>query len=556
MFRLAISLVVNLLLLLAWPIRGLMRALGRRRSALAVVLRVRGELPYLAPPRRRPWLFRLLSRREGKHPEEPTSLRDLERDLAALAERPEVKAVVLHLESFSGSGAALTALLKALEPLRKAGKKVTGYSRVATTGEYRLLAQLDRFELGPGGRLELAGYAAEVLSLRDALALAGVRPQFVRRGEFKTAPEMFTEASISPAQRKTLEAILDERTDALLQGITSGRNLTLDAAKAALDQGPYSARRAIDAKLVDGTSEPAAIEDALKAEHGKKLQMVPYGAFQGAWRRGRPAFRPLRRPKYLAVVPVRGVINVGEGRGGSGPTVAGSDSVVEALDEAVESSRAPAILLYIDSRGGSAVASELIHAAVHRANKKKPVIAYCDTVAASGGYMAAVGAREFWSAPESIVGSIGVFAGKLDVEGLLKQVRVGVDEIRRGAHAGLYSLLRGWTDEERAVMERDVEETYQDFLRIVASGRNMTTDAVHAVAEGRVFTGTKALQAKLVDGNCDFQEAIRKACTAGGLPFDAPLGWIDPSPAAPSPLELLRPAMQERLWMLDLSWLR
>ena len=419
-----------------------------------------------------------------------------------------------------------------------------------------MLSQLDRFELGPGGRLELAGYAAEVLSLRDALALAGVRPQFVRRGEYKTAPEMFTDSSISPAQRKTLEAILDERTDALLGGIASGRKITPDAAKAALDAGPYSARRAIDAKLVDGTSDPAGIEEALKTEHGKKLQMVPYGAFQGAWRRGRPAFRPLRKPRFLAVVPVRGIINVGEGRGGTGPVVAGSDSVVEALEEAAESSRAPAILLYIDSRGGSAIASELIHAAVQRANKKKPVIAYCDSVAASGGYMAAVGAREFWSAPEAIVGSIGVFAGKFDVEGLLKLVRVGVDEVRRGAHAGLYSLMRGWTDEERAVMERDVEETYRDFLRIVAAGRKMTEDAVHAVGEGRVFTGTKALEAKLIDGTCDFKEALRKACTAGNLPIDAPLGWIDPAPSAPSPLELLRPAMQQRLWMIDLSWLR
>jgi protease-4 len=167
--------------------------------------------------------------------------------------------------------------------------------------------------------------------------------------------------------------------------------------------------------------------------------------------------------------------------------------------------------------------------------------------------MAAVGAKEIWCAPEAIAGSIGVFAGKFDVEKLLSAVGIGVDELARGAHAGLHSLLRGWTEAEREVMERDVEETYRDFVRIVAAGRKMSEDAVHAVGEGRVFTGARALQAKLVDGTCGFDEALVKVAALGGLPPDAPLAWIDPAPSAPSPLDLLRPAMRERLWMLDLT---
>lgn len=556
MLRLLVNLLINLGLALAWPFRALVDAIARRRDPFALAIRIRNELPYFKPPRKSTFLMRFLQRDRHREEAEPVSLHELERDLSTLVENPYLKAVVVHLESFTGNGAALTGLLAALEPFRKAGKRLVGYSRMASTREYRLLAQMDELWLGPGGRLELSGYAAEVVSLRDALAKIGVRPQFVRRGEFKTAPEMFTEPRISPAQRQTLDAILDERTTALLSAIETGRKLPPGGAKAALDDGPYSGRRAIAAKLADKVGDPQAIEESLQTAFNEALEVVPFGEFRGAHRRGRPNFRKLRKPPYLAVVPVRGVINMGEGRSGPGPSVAGSDSVVRALEEAAESSRAKAVLLYIDSRGGSAIASELIHAQVQRLAKEKPVLAYFDGVAASGGYMAAVGARELWCAPEAIAGSIGVFAGKFDVEGLLAFAGVGVDELRRGAHAGLYSLMRGWTEDERATMEKEVEETYRDFVRIVANGRKLSEEAVHAVGEGRVFTGTRALEKKLVDGNCSFRAALEKAWTLGGLPMDAPMAWIDPAPSAPSPIDLLRPALDQKLWMLDLTWLR
>jgi protease-4 len=555
MIRVLFTVLLNLFRALVYPFQLLARRLFRRSHSVAISLRVRGALPYLAPPQRRPWLFRLLQRGSPHDDAEPDSLRALQGDFAALARRPEVKAVVLHLEGFSGSGAALSGLLEALAPLRAAGKPVYGYSRMAMTGEVRLLSQLDRLYLGPGGRLELVGYAAEVYSLRDALAKVGVRPQFVRRGEFKTAPEMFTASKISPAQAQTLDAILDERMAVLVESIATGRKLGTERAREAIDAGPYSARRAIAAGLADAISDPRGIEELLKKEHGEKLSVIPYGAVEGA-RLPRPRFKPVRRPDHLAVVPVRGLINIGEGRGGRGPTVAGSDSVIRALEQAGEQARAKAVLLYVDSRGGSAIASELIHAAVLRLGKEKPVFAYCDEVAASGGYMAAVGAQQFWCAPESIVGSIGVFAGKFDVEGLLGMLAVGVDERARGRHAGLYSLSRAWTPEELAVMESSVEETYRDFLRIVAAGRKMSEEAVHAVAEGRVFTGTRALEKNLVDGTCSHAEALQKVLALGKLGPDAPLSWIDPSPSRPSPLELLRPALSEKLWMVDLSRFR
>jgi protease-4 len=550
MLRLPFNALFNVLIALRFGLGWLFRQLPFRRPPIAVWVRVHGDLPYLMEPRRVPVFFRWLNPVKRRHPQDATSLRQLSRDLAVLAKEKHVRALVVHLESFEGSGATLTALTQAAQFFREQNKPVWGYSRMATTGEYRFFAGLDKFLLGPGGRLELAGYQAEVLSLKNTLGLVGVRPQFVRRGEFKTAPEMFTRDRISPAQEQTLSTILDERAEVLTQAIALGRHLPVPEAKDAIDHGPYSGKRAKEAHLADGVADPREIEEQLKEQIGKNLESVPYGHLEGYAQALRPKFRPMRRPRYSAVVPVRGLINLGDGRTGSGPKVAGSDSVVASLEQAAEDKSARSILLYIDSGGGSAIASELIHAAVKRAAKEKPVIAYFDKIAASGGYMAAVGAKEIWCAPEALAGSIGVFAGKFDVEGLLGFLQVGVDAIRRGTNAGMYSLMRPWSESELAVMEREVEETYRDFVHLVAEGRRTTDEAIHAVGEGRVFTGTRAHQAKLVDGLCDFATAINKVHALGGLEPDAPLAWVDASPRVVSPLSLLRGNARQYLWAL------
>jgi protease-4 len=389
-----------------------------------------------------------------------------------------------------------------------------------------------------------------VLSLNKTLAMFGVRPQFIRRGEFKTAPELFTRDRISPAQEKTITGLLDERVDTLLEAVAAGRKQSLDQSKAALEVGPYSARRAVEAHLADAVADPAGIEDELKEKIGKNVEIVPYGEVEGAERREKPRFRPLRPPAFAAVVPVHGIITVGDGRSGSSGAVAGSDSVVASIQQAVESKQAKSILLHIESRGGSATASELIHAAVQRAAKEKPVLCYVDGIAASGGYMVAVAAKQIWCAKEAIVGSIGVFGGKFDVEGLFAALQVGVDSIQRGKHAGLNSPFRPWSTDELAVLDREIEETYRDFVRLVAEGRHLTEDVVHGLGEGRIFTGVRAEQAKLVDGLCGFGEAIAKTYALGGLDAEAPLAWIDATPRTTSPLQLLRGATRERMWAL------
>jgi protease-4 len=200
--------------------------------------------------------------------------------------------------------------------------------------------------------------------------------------------------------------------------------------------------------------------------------------------------------------------------------MAGSDVAVKALRAAARDRRSKAVVLYVASPGGSALASELILEAVQRVAKKKPVIAFVDRVAASGGYMAALGAKEIWATPHAIVGSIGVFAGKFDASGLLEKLGIHRTMIVRGANAGIFSPSRGFTEHERASMEAEVEEIYQTFLEFVAKGRGRTKEEIHALAEGRVYSGTRALGVGLVDKTGGFEEACRHAMTLAKVPAE------------------------------------
>ncbi|MET0403180.1 MAG: signal peptide peptidase SppA, partial [Cystobacter sp.] len=200
------------------------------------------------------------------------------------------------------------------------------------------------------------------------------------------------------------------------------------------------------------------------------------------------------------------------GGGGGGPELVGSDTVVKALREAGRDRRTRAVVLYVSSSGGSAVASEIILEAVQRVARKKPVIAFVDRVAASGGYMAALGAKEIWATPHAIVGSIGVFGGKFDVSGLLEKLGVHRTLLTRGESAGMFSSSRGFTEHERALMETGMEETYQSFLEQVARARGRTKEEIHALAEGRIYSGRRARAAGLVDRTeGGFEEACARA---------------------------------------------
>ena len=452
MLRLPIVALVNLVLLLAAVVRAPLRLLGRRRAPVYVRFLLKGDPPYRQPLQRRwPW------RPERHAPGQVTSLHLLDDALDTLAADPAVKGVVLEVAVAGHAGREARLGRRAARRLPARGREVVGTAVSAGNAEYALLCAADRIALPRAGRLELAGFLVEATAAGRAFEQLGIRPEFVRRGEHKTAPELFIRAEVSPNHRAALEQFLDERHAELVD--ERGPRPAADArgGTGRVDQGPYSAARARALGLVDLLADdlelPAAL--GLEADEDRALAgTAGIGTFRD-WERSRwlprVRWREWRRPTRLAVIPVSGMIaQAPSGAPPVGPSVAGSETLVAGLRAAARDRRSPAAVLYVNSPGGSALASELVLAEVRRLAARKPVIAYVDRVAASGGYMVALGAREIWASPGSILGSIGVFAGKFDLSPLLARAGVHREVLSRGKHAGLLTSARSLSTEERA----------------------------------------------------------------------------------------------------------
>ena len=548
--------LLQLVLSLLWlPVR----LAARRRRPEYVKFRLSGDPPYRRLPRR----LRLFRRVDSAAVQ---SIESLRRQVEVLGKDERLKGVIFVVDGLEVPPAKREAIAALFEQVRHAGKEVIGHGATVTNSEYELLCAADRIFIPAAGRVDLTGYSAELSALGKGLARLGVRADFIRRGEYKTAPELFTREDVSPIQRQTVEAILDERYRHLVQAIAQGRRFGEDRARQLIDRGPYSARRAVAEGLIDGLcSEPDLPQELAPADRRPRVEGANPEARVGTyrdylatlplppirWRRFTPGAR-------LGVVSLNGVI--AEGRGGTlpaGPLIAGSITLISALEQARRSARVPAVVLYVSSPGGSAPASEMILEAVRRLAAKKPVVAYFDRVAASGGYMAVCGAREVWAGRGAIAGSIGVFAGKFDASELLARLGVHRELITRGHNAGLHSAARPFTEHERRSLEAEVEETYQSFLEIVAEARGRTREEIHARGEGRVYSAGRALEEGLVDRIGGFEDACRRALELAGRapkgPFDVALFGVDASRFGM--LRLLRQGMGVRIWALWHPWI-
>ena len=496
-----------------------LRALGASRRPEHVRFRLTGDPSWRRSPRRRLALF------QRTDPAAVDSLESLRRQLEVLAKDPRVLGVIIEVDGLEAPPAKRDALAEMFKALRTAGKKVVGYGVSVSNAEYELLCSTDRIVIPAAGRIDLTGFSAEASAMGAALARIGVKPHFLRRGEYKTAPEMFTREDMSPAQRETTERLLDERYLRLIDRVAGGRKLTPDEARKRIDVGPFSARRAKAQGLIDDLCSAPDLP-VLLAPEGRKPENEEGRAEArvGTWSKYLAsrvwppgAWRPVRPTPPVGVVPINGMI--AEGRGGTlpaGPVVAGSISIISALDRARRNPRVPAVVVYVTSPGGSAPASEMILDAVRRLARKKPVVAYFDRVAASGGYMAACGAKEIWGGSGGIVGSIGVFGGKFDVSGLMGRIGVHRTLITRGENSAIHSPSRGFTEHELRSLEAEMDETYHSFLDIVAEARGRTKEEIEPQAGGRVYSSDHARTEGLIDRVGTFEDACRRALELAG----------------------------------------
>ena len=458
-------------------------------------------------------------------------LGDMLDGLRRAREDDRVQALVAKVGGQNLGLATVQELREAIGKFRAAGK--TAYAWAESFGEfgqgngpYYLATAFDRICLQPSGSLGLTGLVVERLFFRSALDKAGVSFEAGQRSEYKTAAHALTETGFTGPAREENEHLAAGLAGQLTSAIADRRGKTPDEARALLDRGPFLPAQALAEGLVDVLGYRDEAYAAIKQKAGQDAVLQYLTRYQRSANLAQRARKlPNPRERYVAVVYATGPIRMGRsGRGPmSGPWM-GSDTIAAALRSAAADERAGAILLRVNSPGGSATASDTIWREVVRARAGgTPVVVSMGDVAASGGYYISMAADEIVAQPGTITGSIGVLSGKPVLGEALGRAGVSSDLISRGAHAAMFSQLRPFTENEWTLVNDWLDHIYADFTGKVADGRGMTSEQVHEVARGRVWTGADALARGLVDELGGLDRAAAVARRLAGLPAAAPL---------------------------------
>lgn len=408
-------------------------------------------------------------------------------------------------------------LREAVASFRAAGKPAVVFSETfgesgPGRGGYYLASAFDEIHLQPSGDLGIAGFIAETPFLGGALELLGVEPQMSQRYEYKNALNTIVDEEMGAAQREATTRVLESFYDNLVAGIAQGRGLSTDRVRTLIDGGPYGASEALEARLVDQLSYRDEAYEAVRSRFGGEFVLVgDYLASAG---------RPHRSGPTIALIYGTGTIQLGESQINpiAGGTVMGSESVARAFRDAIEADDVEAILLRIDSPGGSYVASDVIWREAERARAAgKPVVVSMAGTAGSGGYFVAMGADRIVAHPSTITGSIGVYGGKMLIGDLSGKLGVSWDDVRVGGNPTMWSTVEPYSTAERSKLETSLDRIYADFTEKAARGRGLSIDSTHAIARGRIWTGADAVRIGLVDELGGFETALRAVREEVGL---------------------------------------
>ena len=471
----------------------------------------------------------------------PLALREAVSALHRAAEDRRIAGLIARVELPAAAAGPVQELREAVAAFTAVKPSLAWAETYPGTLSYYLASAFGEVWMQPAGAVGLIGFATNALFLRDALDKAGIEAQFVARGEYKSAINLFTQAHYTDAHREADTRLLESLRAQVWQAIAASRNVGQDALDELADHAPLLRDVAVESGLIDrvGFRDEAYARVAelvgakgISPESGDadgddgppRLYLSRYARATGPGGPARPSI-PGRGPKStIAVVTVAGAIV--SGRGGSrlpfGSSNAGADTIAAGLRQAAHDDSVSAIVLRVDSPGGSVSASETIWREVKKARERgKPVVASMGAVAASGGYYVSMGADAIVANPGTITGSIGVLTGKLIARDLKDRLGVGSDAVRTNANADAWSVNAPFTPEQHAKVEAEADLVYDDFVQRVAQGRHLSLEAVEAVARGRVWTGADALDHGLVDELGGLRTAVRRAKVLAGLDADA-----------------------------------
>jgi len=548
-----------------------------------------------AKPTRENWGHIIIKGAYPEGPQMPGLFGDVTESLSKVTARLEKAAqdksltgVILHLKGTNIGWAKLNEIREAILKVRKSNKKVYAWIESGMTKDYLIATACDQIVMPESATLILLGLRAEVSFYKNLFDWLDVTPDVLRVGEYKSAAEPYTRTEMSPAFREEMEAILDNYFGQILDMISKSRGLSAAKVEAAINAGPYMA---IDAKKL-GLIDHTAYEDQLpglitggksKTEvrviknYAKKRLDTNFSGIAGLIKlmdllAGIDSTQRKGAGPRIAVIYATGAIMSGSSSKGGllGAHVLGSDTFIKAVKKATEDDQVKAIVLRVDSPGGSALASDLMWRSLEKAGK--PIVVSMGDVAASGGYYISMGANRIFAEPGTLTGSIGVVGGKLAIKGLYNKMGITTSVISRGNNSGTFSPMTGFTETERAAVTKLLYAVYKQFTEKAATGRKMEYAALEKLARGRVYTGEMALKIGLVDQLGTLDDAIEHARKLGKIkdgvdfeklilprptsPFEQIFGTVDAqakqSQQLSEMLNLLSPELSQQLQKLDL----
>lgn len=462
--------------------------------------------------------------------------------------------LVLRIHGPSIGWAKANSLRQAIAKVRAKGKRVTAYLEDAGTMDYVLATACDEIVMPESGVVTMLGLRAEVEFYKKLFDMVGIKADMLRVGEFKSAAEPYTRSEMSPEFRQELEELLDDRYKLLTETIAASRKMPVEKVSAAIDNGPYTAKQAHKLGLVDRLAYFDDVESGLEKQaagakfkltkkYGKKKLDTDFSGFTGMVKMMEllmgvePTQRKSNASK-LAIIHAVGPIYSGASGTSflGGESTIGSDTMVKAIRQAAEDKTVKAIVMRVDSPGGSALASDLIWREVEQARTKykKPFVVSMGDVAGSGGYYIAMGADKIYAEPGTITGSIGVVGGKLALQGLWEKIGITTTVISRGKNSGALSGTTPFTDSEREAMQKLLNEIYDQFTAKAAQGRKMEQEKLEKLARGRIYSGNRAKEIGLIDEIGTLDDAIASAKKLAGLNPEDKLEKLNlPKPTSP-----------------------
>ncbi len=499
---------------------------SKKRSKVVIpVIRVSGTISEQPVPEDMPFSF------SGTQAQ---SLRSILTRLKKVESDDNVPAMVLQLNVATLGRAQAEEIVRALNAIKATGKTIHVHTDLFTTGQLALIGNASEISMVPTGYMFITGLYGEQVFLRGMLDKIGVTPDYFTCGDYKSAGEMFMRKSPSAEAAEMSKWLYDGLYGSTVAAIAKGRSVSDETARKWIDEGVFTAERAVTEGIIDVVEHTQEFEERLRASYGENLAFdrrygmkassipdlsSPFGILNFYAELLAPSHQRKSKRPGVAIVYLEGAIMPGDGGGNPlfADAAAFGDQIRKSLDEAAEDDAIKAVVFRVNSPGGSAVASEVILNATKRVAAKKPFVVSMGNVAASGGYYVACGTDTIFAEESTITGSIGVVVGKFATTGLWNKLGISFTPIERGNNAAMMSSAAVFSDSERTAIRSYMDEVYEVFKGHVTFARSGLTKPIDEIAGGRVYTGRQALELGLVDKIGGLNDAIALAAEKAGL---------------------------------------